>query len=126
MRPCAVISRVGATAGRQINTFTNRLLLGGCLAEKHEFNADDVNTLIEDLREEGSEHTAQESTARRDDADDDSFNEDQDRQVPGKKTKAPLSPGIDERLVRVEEAINRLTASFNEFLKQARSRKVDV
>ncbi len=111
---------------RQINTFTNRLLLSGCLTEKHEFDADDVAALVEDLRAEGNEGAVPSSSAPSDDADDDSFDEEQDEPVRAAQNKKPMPPDFDERLLRIEEAINKLTASFNAFTKQARSTKVDV
>jgi general secretion pathway protein A len=111
---------------RQINTLANRLLLGGCLTETHEFGADDVNALIADLREEKNEGMAQPDGAPEHAIDDDSADETHAEPARRQPVGAPVSPELDERLSRIEQAVNRLTASFNAFVKQARPNKVDA
>jgi general secretion pathway protein A len=111
---------------RQINTLTNRLLLGGCLTETHEFSADDVNALVEDIREEKSEGAMQADGEPGNPSDEDSLDEDHDEPARNQRTGDRLSPELDERLTRIEDAVNNLTASFNEYSKQTRPKKVDA
>ena len=115
---------------RQINTLTNRLLLAGCLAEKHELNADDVNAVVDEIREEVGGGSSSRRGARQEDASDEFYNGEESEEYSGGNERAPapaqIPADLDERLTRIEQAVNTLTETFNEFLNELKAARMDL
>ena len=102
------------------------MLLGGCLAEKHEINADDVNAVIDEIREEHGDN-APEHHGSRGEGDDDVFNagEAGEHFEGGTPATMPLSAALDDRLGRIEKSIGKLTDSIDELMNEMKSTRMD-
>ncbi len=112
---------------RQINTLTNRVLLGACLAEKHQINADDVNSVIDEIRDELGDRAAEPNESR-DGPDEENFYPGEGASNHGAHAPATLnvSAALDERLGRIEKSITILTESIDEFMSEMKSARMDL
>jgi len=110
---------------RQINTLTNRVLLAGCLAERHEILGEDVNAVIEEIREELGGGSGRRS-ARRDDVQAEFYQPEPAFEGgggggDGGVSTLEVSQELDERLGRIEQSIAAIAEAMQEIAKELRA-----
>jgi putative secretion ATPase (PEP-CTERM system associated) len=114
---------------RQINTLANRLLLAGCLAEKHELTGEDVAAVIEEIREELGGGSAAGRGAGGPIAEElNDFYTGDEGETSGAERLSAISGirEIDERLRRVEQSVSAIADTLQELVRELRTAKADM
>lgn len=112
---------------RQINTLSNRLLLAGCLAEKHDLTGEDVAAVVEEIRDESGSAVSSESLGSIPEELED-FYSGEDGEVPGvaHRRGAADVKELSERMRKVEQNLASLTGTLQDLVRELRTSKVDL